>query len=115
MERAASPPPQAVSEDRVLALLEEQRRRHARLQERQRLMRLELARRAEELESVKAEARAAFGTDDPAALQALLDERRRRNAEAVAAFRDQLDGIERALTEVEEHTRARPDERRDRA
>lgn len=93
------------SEEAVLALLDEQRRRHARLQERQRLLRIELAQRAEELEAARTDARAAFGTDDPAELRGMLEERRRRNAEAVLAFRDRLDGVERALAEIEDRTR----------
>ena len=87
-------------DDDIAAQLDEQKRRHARLQERQRLARLELDRRSGELEAARHAAHAAFGTDDPDVLRALLAERRRRNADAVNDFRRRLDAVERALDEV---------------
>lgn len=90
----------------IVALLNEQRHRHARLQERQRLARIELERHRRELEEARAAARAAFGTDDVGALKRLLEEKRRRNAELVDAFRSRLDEVERALEEAEARTAA---------
>lgn len=87
-------------DDDIAAQLDEQKRRHARLQERQRLARLELDRRSGELEAARHAARAAFDTDDPDVLRALLAESRRRNAEAVSDFRRRLDAVERALDAI---------------
>lgn len=85
----------------ILALLDEQKRRHVRLQERQRLAGIELERHRRELDEARAATRAGFGTDDIGALERLLEEKRRRNAQALADFRARLDEVEQALAEAE--------------
>lgn len=91
----------------IVALLDDQKRRHARLQERQRLARIELERHRRELEEARAAARASFGTDDVEELERLLEEKRRRNAQALADFRSRLDAVEQALAEAEALTAPR--------
>lgn len=98
-------PDAPLSDAEALRRLDELRRRQVRLQERQRIAAHELARHERELARLQAEARAAYGTDDPDRLRALLVERRARNAAALLAFRDQLDAVERALAEIEAETR----------
>ena len=90
-----------LSDADAVRLLEEQKRRHVRLQERQRLVGNALAQRARELDKARAEARAAYGTDDPTELAALLAAQRERNVRAVLEFRDHLDAVERRLAEID--------------
>ncbi|HYE00515.1 MAG TPA: hypothetical protein VEH84_14110 [Alphaproteobacteria bacterium] len=88
-------------DDDATTELDGQRRRHIRLQERQRLIAQELAQRSRELEKAKADARAAYGTDDLDALAALLAERRAKHAKALQKFKDSLDAVEQRLAAIE--------------
>ncbi len=60
----------------------------------------EVERLARELDAARAEAKAAFGTDDEGEIQALIDEARARNAALVEEFGALIRGIEAKLQEL---------------
>jgi hypothetical protein len=62
----------------------------------------EVERLGRELEQARAEARAAFGTDDEGEIEALIDAARARNAALVDEFASLLRGIEARLRELAE-------------
>lgn len=54
-----------------------------------------------QLENLKAQAQAEYGTSDPAELQALLEQKRAENQRIVAEYRDHIQKIHSDLSEVE--------------
>ena len=62
----------------------------------------EAERLGRELEQARAEARAAFGTDDEGEIEALIDAARARNAALVDEFAALLRGVEARLRELVE-------------
>jgi hypothetical protein len=62
----------------------------------------EVERLSRELEEARAEAKAAFGTDDEAEIQKLIDEARVRNVALVEEFGELIRGVEARLRELGE-------------
>ena len=56
----------------------------------------------ESLAELKAQAREAFGTDDPDELEKLLEKKRQENARLVAEYREHIQGIQESLEKAEE-------------
>lgn len=56
---------------------------------------------ARQLEGLRAQAEAEYGTSDPERLLALLEEKRAENVRLVTAYREHLAGIRRELDAVE--------------
>lgn len=54
------------------------------------------------LRELEERAVAEYGTADPEALARLLEEKRTRNAEMVAEYREHIQGIDRSLREIEQ-------------
>ncbi|MGE4552819.1 MAG: hypothetical protein AB7D57_06885 [Desulfovibrionaceae bacterium] len=59
-----------------------------------------------QLDELRAQARADYGTDDPAELARILEQRRAENQRLVAEYRDHVAGIQRDLDQVEADVRA---------
>ena len=54
-----------------------------------------------QLEALKAQAKAEYGTDDPKELQALLEKKREENEKVVAEYREHVQRIQADLADVE--------------
>lgn len=84
----------------TLRRLEELRAAHDRLRTERIRAEGDVERLTREWDAARAEARAAFGTDDEAALQARIEDLRARNAREVDAFAEKLRAIEARLGEL---------------
>ena len=89
-----------------IEIFEQQKKRHALLQ--QRRTRAEALRDAEResLERTRAEARALLGTDDLAKLRQMYEEGRQENERKTTELLFELDEIERKLADIERLTAA---------
>ena len=54
-----------------------------------------------QLEALKSQAKAEYGTDDPKELQALLEKKREENEKVVAEYREHVQRIQADLADVE--------------
>jgi len=61
----------------------------------------DVANLTEQLEALKAQAEAEYGTSDMKELQALLEQKRQQNEELVAKYREHIDTIQTDLAAVE--------------
>ena len=61
----------------------------------------DMANLTSQLEALKAQAKAEYGTDDPKELQALLEKKREENERVVAEYREHVQRIQADLADVE--------------
>ena len=61
----------------------------------------DMANLTSQLEALKAQAKAEYGTDDPKELQALLEKKREENEKVVAEYREHVQRIQADLADVE--------------
>ncbi len=92
---------EAARDNRVERELNELRRQYEGLRERKVRTEQDVANLTEQLETLKARAEAEYGTSDMGELQALLEQKRRQNEEAVAGYREHIEGIQADLAKVE--------------
>lgn len=86
---------------RVERELNELRQQYQRLRDRKVRTEQDVANLTEQLETLKRQAEAEYGTSDIEELQALLEEKRRTNEEAVARYREHIRTIQDDLSKVE--------------
>ncbi|MBG0791581.1 MAG: hypothetical protein H0S80_13910 [Desulfovibrionaceae bacterium] len=67
----------------------------------------DVANLTEQLETLKKQAEAEYGTSDMEELQALLEQKRQQNEEAVARYREHIAAIQADLAKVENGTEER--------
>lgn len=82
-------------------LLEQHRARHAKLLRARTSAEVEARSAANQLEQLREEARQAFGTDDPDALEKLYKESEADNLDKVFQFIQSLDDAETALNKIQ--------------
>lgn len=82
--------------------IEELKRRHKDLDTQRTKARANLENAERQLDELKAEARAAYGTDDLDALREKLDEMRRENERKRAEYQAHLEQVQARLAEVEQ-------------
>ena len=86
---------------RVEKELNELRQQYQQLRDRKVRTEQDVANLTEQLETLKGRAEAEYGTSDVAELQALLEEKRRKNEEVVARYREHIRTIQEDLAKVE--------------
>ena len=80
--------------------LRELKQRHDKMREARVRAEQDLENISRQLDELQAQAREQYGTDDPAELERLLDEKRRENQQAVADYRKHLDEVAQGLNAV---------------
>lgn len=81
--------------------LNDLRRQYEQLKEQRVRTEQDMANLTSQLESLKAQAKAEYGTDNPEELQALLEEKRQQNERVVAEYREHIQQVQRDLAAVE--------------
>ncbi|MFH1914041.1 MAG: hypothetical protein ABIK45_07190 [Pseudomonadota bacterium] len=81
--------------------LAELRQDYERLREQRVRTEQDIARFTEQLDTLKAQAQADYGTSDPEELQRLLDEKRKENERVVKKYREHVQQIQADLAAVE--------------
>jgi chromosome segregation ATPase len=77
------------------------RRQYEQLREKQVRTEQDMANLTSQLEGLKAQAQAEYGTSDPDELQKLLQSKREENEQVVAKYREHVQDIQAALAAVE--------------
>jgi chromosome segregation ATPase len=77
------------------------RRQYEQLREKQVRTEQDMANLTSQLEGLKAQAQAEYGTSDPDELQKLLQSKREENEQVVAKYREQVQDLQAALAAVE--------------
>lgn len=81
--------------------LKELRRQYEQLRDQKVRTEQDMANLTNQLEALKTQAKAEYGTDDPKELQALLQRKREENEKVVAEYREHVQQIQANLAEVE--------------
>ena len=89
------------NQDPTPETIEELRARYQQLHERRIQARARLEGAEQQLETLRAEAREDYGTDDLAELESLLEKMTAENEAARRGYQASLDGVERELQEIE--------------
>jgi hypothetical protein len=98
--------PAPLSAAQAAVQLDSDKKRHAALTERRRMVAVNLEERTKAREAARARARAQFGTDDPVELQRILAATLEENSRKVTEFRIGLDSVQSELARIDQSTAA---------
>ncbi len=81
--------------------LKDLRRQYEQLRDQKVRTEQDMANLTDQIEALKAQAKAEYGTDEPKELQALLEKKREENEKVVAEYREHIQQVQANLTAVE--------------